>query len=67
MFFIRRFARQLGADDGDDGGGGIGEVVYRVQHDGDGVGQQPHGGLETRQKQVGGNADDAGSYDHLVP
>ena len=56
VLFVRLSAGQLGADDGDDRGQGVGKVVHRVQHHGNGVGQQTHKGLEARQQQVGQDA-----------
>ena len=49
MLLVRLAPGDPGAHDGDDGGEGVGEIVDRVQHNGDGVGQQPDHGLEPSQ------------------
>ena len=67
VLFVRRPARQLGAQNGDDGGQGVAEVVHGVQDDGDGVGQQAHRHFEGHQTEVGPNGHQAGSDDEPVP
>ena len=67
MLLVRELSGKLGAHDGDDGGQGVGEVVHRVQGDGDGVGHDAHEGLEGREKDVGQDADDAGADDDFFP
>ena len=65
MLLVRLPPGQLGADDGNDGGQGVGEVVHRVHHHGDGVGEQAHGGLEARQQQIRQDPQNACAHDHL--
>ena len=66
VLLIGQPARQLGADDGDDGGQGVGQVVDRVQDHGDRVGDDADARLEGRQEYVGQDADDAGADDDAV-
>ena len=63
MLLVRLPPGDAGTDDGDDGGERVGEIVDRVQHDGDGVREQADHGLEARQQHVGDDADDAGTHD----
>ena len=63
VLFVRAALGQLHAQDGDDGAERVGEVVHRVQHNGDGVGQQAHQSLEACQKDVCDDADHAGARD----
>ena len=67
MLPVRASPRQLRSRDGDHGTQRVAQVVYRVQHHRDGVGNQSDGCLECRQKDVGDNPDDARPNDNLIP
>ena len=60
MLPVGQFSRQFRAHDRDDGRQSVGEVVDRIEDDRDGVGGEPHGGLERREENVGHDPDRAG-------
>ena len=66
MLAVRLPSGELGAHDGDEGGGRIGKVVDGIQHDGDGMSQQADSGFKAGQKDIGKDADDAGTDDGFV-
>lgn len=59
-------AGELRADDRDDGGPGIGDIVDGIQHNRNGMGGQTDEGLERRQQDICEDADNAGPDDDLV-
>ena len=62
MLSVRGAPGQLGSDDRDHGRACVGQVVHGIQGDGDGVHQNAHHGLESGQKNVGKNSDQAGAH-----
>ena len=63
---IRWLVGQVRAHDGDDRRERVGEVVDCVEHDGDGVGEQPDGRLEACQQHVGQYTYGARTYNGRV-
>ena len=66
MLLIRLFRAELRADDRHDGGERVGEVVYRVENDGDRVRNEPDERLEPDEQQVRDYAYDARFYDRFL-
>ena len=66
MLLIRLLRAELGADDRDDGRKCVREIVYRIEDDGDGVGDQSDEGFKSDEKEVRHDADDAGPDDGFL-
>ena len=67
MLFIRFLPGQLCSDDRDQRTACIGDVIHRIEHDGDGIGHQSDHRLECGQKHVGDNPDQTGFDDDFFP
>ena len=63
MLLVRFPAGQLCPDDRDQGTARVGDIVYRVKHNGDGVRHQANDRFERGQEYVGDDADYAGPDD----
>ncbi len=67
MLLVRLSGTELGSDDRNHRGKGIGKVVHGIQDDGNRIGKESHERLESDQKQIGDNPYDAGLYYRLFP
>ena len=62
MLFIRRFRRKLESYQSHHGGCGIRQVVARIRHNRDAVKDNPCKNLDTKQQDIGGNANNPGEF-----
>ena len=60
MMLVGRLIRHPEADEGQDGPGGIGQVVQGICHDGHGPSQGSHQQLHGKQQQIAADAHPAG-------
>ena len=67
MVLVRRTLCQTEAKQGDDGAGGVGQVVHGVGGNGHGMGGQAHDELAGEQQQVAENAHNAGKNADFPP